>query len=199
MKHLLLITIAAVVLVGCGESRQSAPPAEVKTAEPVAEATKPITPPKAVTANKGADPARGIKPEPPTTKAPDINIHKAAFDGNIEAVKQHIAAGTDVNAKDDGVTPLHSAATYGRKEIAELLIANGADVNAKRDDGWTPLHYAALFGEKEIAELLIAKGAKVNAKNKNDNTPLDKAIKENHTEIANLLRKHGGKTGEELK
>ena len=199
MKHLLLTTIAAVVLVGCGELQQSVPQAEAKTAEPVAEATKPITPPKAVTANKGADPARGIKPEPPTTKAPDINIHKAAFDGNIEAVKQHIAAGTDVNAKDDGVTPLHSAATYGRKEIAELLIANGADVNAKRDDGWTPLHYAALFGEKEIAELLIAKGAKVNAKNKNDNTPLDKAIKENHTEIANLLRKHGGKTGEELK
>ena len=199
MKHLLLTTIAAVVLVGCGESQQSAPPAEAKPVEPVAEAAKPTTPPKAVTANKGADPARGIKPEPPTTKAPDINIHKAAFDGNIEAVKQHIAAGTDVNAKDDGVTPLHSAATYGRKEIAELLIANGADVNAKRDDGWTPLHYAALFGEKEIAELLIAKGAKVNAKNKNDNTPLDKAIKENHTEIANLLRKHGGKTGEELK
>jgi len=199
MKHLLLTTIAAVVLVGCGEAQQSAPPAEAKPVEPVAEAAKPTTPPKAVTANKGADPARGIKPEPPTTKAPDINIHKAAFDGNIEAVKQHIAAGTDVNAKDDGVTPLHSAATYGRKEIAELLIANGADVNAKRDDGWTPLHYAALFGEKEIAELLIAKGAKVNAKNKNDNTPLDKAIKENHTEIANLLRKHGGKTGEELK
>ena len=199
MKQLLLTTIAAVVLVGCGEAQQSVPSPEAKPDEPVAKATKPTTPPKAVTANKGADPARGIKPEPPTTKAPDINIHKAAFDGNIEAVKQHIAAGTDVNAKDDGVTPLHSAATYGRKEIAEPLIANGADVNAKRDDGWTPLHYAALFGEKEIAELLIAKGAKVNAKNKNDNTPLDKAIKENHTEIANLLRKHGGKTGEELK
>ena len=178
MKHLLLTTIAAVLLVGCGESQQSAPAPESKPVEPVAEASQ---------------------SEPPTAKAPDISIHEAVGRGNIEAVKQHIAAGTDVNAKDDGVTPLHSAATYGRKEIAELLIANGADVNAKRDDGWTPLHYAALFGEKEIAELLIAKGAKVNAKNKNDNTPLDKAIKENHTEIANLLRKHGGKTGEELK
>ena len=90
MKHLLLTTIAALLLVGCGESQQSAPqvepvaevpvqpslpPAEAK---PVAEATKPTTPPKAVTANKGADPARGIKPEPPTIKAPDILIHKAA-------------------------------------------------------------------------------------------------------------------------
>jgi len=39
---------------------------------------------------------------------PDISIIDAVFDGNIEAVKQHIAAGTDVNAKDNrGRTPLH--------------------------------------------------------------------------------------------
>ena len=37
-------------------------------------------------------------PEPPTAKAPDISIHEAAEEGNIEAVKQHLAAGTDVNA-----------------------------------------------------------------------------------------------------
>ena len=37
-------------------------------------------------------------PEPPTAKAPDISIWDAAEDGNIEVVKQHIAAGTDVNA-----------------------------------------------------------------------------------------------------
>ena len=131
MKHLIITTIAAVVLVGCGESQQSAP-----------------------------------APEPPTAKAPDISIHNAAKGGNIEAVKQHLAAGTDVNAGDaDGVTPLHSAAINGHKEIAELLIANGTDVNAKDDKfGMTPLHPAALNGHKEIAELLIAKGADVNAK-----------------------------------
>jgi PBP1b-binding outer membrane lipoprotein LpoB len=94
MKHLLLTTIAAVVLVGCGESQQSAPAPEAKPVEPVAEAAP---------------------PEPPTAKAPDISIHDAADSGNIEAVKQHLAAGTDVNAKDawrsgyiDGWTPLHA-------------------------------------------------------------------------------------------
>ena len=75
---LLLTTIAAVLLVGCGESQQSAPAPEAKPVAPVAEATKPTTPPKVVSANKGADPARGIKPEPPTAKAPEISIHKAA-------------------------------------------------------------------------------------------------------------------------
>ena len=88
MKHLLLTTIAAVVLVG--------------------------------TAFAGP-------------------IHDAARKGDIEAVKQHLAAGRNVNAKDDkGRTPLHRAAREGHKEVAELLIAAGADVNAKFPGGETP-------------------------------------------------------------
>jgi len=72
------------------------------------------------------------KQEPPTAKAPDISIHDAALIGNIEAVKQHLAAGTDVNTKgDNGETPLHEATGAGHKEVVELLIAEGADVNAK--------------------------------------------------------------------
>jgi len=167
MKHLLITTIAAVLLVGCGESQQSASAPEVK-------------------------------PEPPTAKAPDISIHDAAREGNIEAVKQHLAAGTDVNAKDEvyGGIPLHFAAAGGHKEVVELLIAKGDDVNAKSKSGVTPLHSAA---NKEIAELLIAEGADVNAKAVTGETPLDLAILAKHPEVANLLRKHGGKTSEELK
>ena len=100
---------------------------------------------------------------------PSLDIHEAANTGNIEAVKQHLAAGTDVDAKSDG--------KYG----------------------WTPLLHAAWFGHKEIAELLIAKGADVNGKDNVGGTPLDRAIFNKNTETADLLRKHGGKTGEELK
>ena len=116
--------------------------------------------------------ADAAKSEPPTVKAPDISIHEAAEVGNIEAIKQHITAGTDVNAMaTDGRTPLHSAAIMGRKEIAELLIAKGADVNAKGGAaGLTPLD-VAIFG----------------------------SIGSKKTDLAELLRKHGGKTAEELK
>jgi hypothetical protein len=65
-------------------------------------------------------------PEPPTAKAPDISIHEAAEKGNIEAVKQHIAAGTDVNAlDDDGGTPLALAIRSGNTETADLLRKHG--------------------------------------------------------------------------
>ena len=127
------------------------------------------------------------------------SIHVAAK-GDIEAVKQHLAAGADVNAKDeDGGTPLLYAAAYGHKEIVELLIVTGANLNVKDEDGKTTLHFAALNGRKEIVELLIAKGADANAKDEDGETPLDATSVFNKTETANLLRKHGGKTAEELK
>ena len=186
MKHLLLTTIAAVVLVGCGESQQSAPPAETKPDEPAADAAKP----------EG-------QPEPTTPKAPDISIHDAAKAGDIETVKQHLAAGTEMDVKGkDGWTSLHFALQLDHKEIVELLIANGADVNAKAEDGVAPLHVAAGGGHKEVAELLIANGADVNAKvvsgAAQGKTPLDAANETNHPKMADLLRKHGGKTKKEL-
>ena len=73
MKHLLLTTIAAVLVVGCGGS-----------------------------------------------------IHEAAEEGNIEAMKQHLADGADVNAKEDnGETPLDEAILVGRDEIVNLLRKHG--------------------------------------------------------------------------
>ena len=94
----------------------------------------------------------------PTAKAPDISIHEAVLFGNIEAVKQHLAAGTDVNERDeDGDTPLLHAALFGHKEIVELLIGKGADVNAKtKDTRATPLDFA----NDEITDLLRKHGGK---------------------------------------
>ena len=43
-----------------------------------------------------------------TAKAPNIDIWKAAAEGNTAAIKQHLASGTDVNAQEPAVgnTPL---------------------------------------------------------------------------------------------
>jgi len=120
---------------------------------------------------------------------PSVDIQQAAKDGNIEAVKQAIAASTDVNTKDRYEnTPLHQVAKFGHKEIAELLIANGADVNAKRGRGWTPLHDT---NNKKIIELLITKGADVNSKCDNGQTPLHNAATVPNISKAELLITNG--------
>ena len=132
---------------------------------------------------------------PKPLSAVDRALLDTAENGNIEAVKQHLAAGTDVNAKNRGEgTPLHLAARSGNKEIVELLIAKGADVKAKDKYGRTALHEAIFYFHKETGELLIAKGADVNAKSDDGSgkgvTPLDMAILNDETETADLLRKH---------
>ena len=111
---------------------------------------------------KAAEPvAEAVKTEPPTAKASDISIHDAAKDGNIKAVKQHLAAGADVDVKDNhGRTSLLMAAWWDHKETVELLIGAGADVNAMAGNGVTPLDLSIKLNLSEITELLRKHGGK---------------------------------------
>ena len=91
-----------------------------------------------------------------------IKLREAIREGDIEAVKRHLAAGMDVNARDDnGWNSLHLAAENGHKEIAELLIDKGANVNAK--DKYfrkTSRDWAIERGYTETADLLRKHGGK---------------------------------------
>jgi len=126
-----------------------------------------------------------------------MSLHRAAEEGDIEAVKKHLATGANKNVRAGKWrdTPLHRAAFWGYTEIVELLINNEVDVNAKDKYGCTPLHDAAEYSHLEIAEMLINRAPDMNALDNNGDTPLDLA----NGETANLIRKHGGKTGKELK
>ena len=135
------------------------------------------------------------QPEPPTSNAPDISIHHAVATGDIEAVKRHLNAGTDVNEKEKNATinwrkgtseivftPLHYAAMYGRLGIVQMLIAKGVDVNANFFDSGTPLDAVELFYHQQKAVV-----------------GLPVQLRRPFKEIIDLLRKHGAKTAEELK
>jgi ankyrin repeat protein len=96
-----------------------------------------------------------------TVKTPNMDIHSATILGDLDAIKQHIAAGSDLDAKEPtlGSTPLISAAVFGKTEIAKALIEGGADVNLKNNEGSTALHSAAFLCNVEIVEMLLANGA----------------------------------------
>ena len=179
MKHLLLTTIAAVMLAGCRPSvdiwtaaqtgnietleQQLADGVDVNSKSDIGRTPLDVAIAFKQTLITDLLRKRGGKTRNELKAAESIMV--AIKLGNIEAVKQHLNDGTDVNEMGKlGRTPLHLAAIESRKEIAELLIAEGADVNAKTNDG---------------------------------KTPLDEVINafHNKTVIGKLLRKHGGKHG----
>ena len=106
-------------------------------------------------------------------EVPAMTIHQAAFMADAKAIQQHIAAGTDLNQKDEyGSTALNIAATFEKTDIAQLLIEAGADLEVKSADGSTALHTAAFLGRTEIVNALLVAGANTAALNNYGSTPV---------------------------
>jgi ankyrin repeat protein len=88
----------------------------------------------------------------------------------------------DVNARNDnGDTPLHLAAEFGRKEVVEFLLTNKADVNARDNNGETPLQLTTdrIHGIAILAAEDPARDAGF------------ESMLQRLQEVANLLRQHG--------
>jgi len=96
-----------------------------------------------------------------TPKPPAMDIHAATFMGDMDAINQHIAAGSDLNLREPsmGSTPLISAAVFGKTEAALALIEAGADVNLQNNEGSTALTSAAFLCRTEIVKALLEAGA----------------------------------------
>ncbi len=107
--------------------------------------------------NKTKDPVDNKVGAKSVVGKPAMDIQMAVLSGNLEAVRQHIEAGTDINKKDamSGSTPLITAASFGKNDIAKALIDAGADLTPKNNDGSTALHVAAFFCRIEIVQMLI--------------------------------------------
>jgi ankyrin repeat protein len=124
--------------------------------------------------------------------ASDAALRKAAQDGDMTAVKDLLAKGANVNARDDkGQTALlWVAPARDNPEMAQLLIDKGADVNAKDNEGETALMIAASQSNPGILAALIEAGAEVNAQSNSGRTALmAAAARANLEEIKILLAK----------
>lgn len=115
------------------------------------------------------------KQENSAKEKPSVGLHEAAAQGNLEAIRQHIEAGSDLNEKEPsrGSSPLITAAAFGETEAARALIEAGADVNFKNNERSTPLITAAFLCRTEIVKVLLENGADKNARNNAGSTALE--------------------------
>lgn len=89
---------------------------------------------------------------------PTGTLHEAAEKGDLIAVKQHIAARSNLDARDrNGWAAMHIAARRGDTKIVELLGAAGADPGRQGPNGQTPMEVARAAGRTAVVQLLQAK------------------------------------------
>jgi ankyrin repeat protein len=117
----------------------------------------------------------------------------AANEGDLEAVSQLLAEGTDPNATDKEFgTPLCAASRKGHAQIAEKLIEHGADTNGTFSDFGTPLYQAAREGHLDVVKVLLQQGAEVNGRGGPAfHIPLCYAIRDGRQELIRVLLDHG--------
>jgi len=118
------------------------------TEKPIAETS---VPPTTTTTTITTATTRG----PP----PAISLVDAARYGDVAALKQHLQAGTDLNATFSGWTVAHYAASYGHGAVLKFLHQAGFNLDAKTWDGSTPAHLAAANGKAGALEALAEAGA----------------------------------------
>ena len=97
---------------------------------------------------------------------PESPVADAAMNGDLEAVRELLEEGADVNlAQGDGMTALHWAAEAGDVEMVGVLLYAGAKLEGvTRIGDYTPLHVASEAGHGEVVRALLEAGADVEAR-----------------------------------
>ncbi len=122
-------------------------------------------------------------------------LHRALYQEREDLALAIIDAGADVDAVDNqGVAPMHHAASIGALAVVERLLERGADPDVRSPRYGAPLHHAARHGHAAVVHRLIEAGAAVDAADARELTPLHHVILTGDRQLTALLLAHGANT-----
>jgi hypothetical protein len=102
-----------------------------------------------------------------------MGIIEEAYNGKLEAVRDLITQGVNINIQNDlGRTALMEAVYHNDIPILRILIEANADLNIARNGGHTALMLACKKGYLEIVKILIASNADINVTDDNGKNAL---------------------------
>lgn len=124
--------------------------------------------------------------------ATDTVLHDEAAAGNAIAVELLLAAGVEVNARNEWKsTPLHLAAVNGHGDVVSLLLEHGAEPNAANEDGNTPLHAAVGRGHLQCVQRLLSGGARADAVSNAGMRPFSRAAQKGDAALLSAMVEAG--------
>ena len=152
MKHLLLATIAAVVLVGCaGNDGGISGDMIMQASSPLAEAAR----------VGNAEEVIILLAEGNDIDERDIQYDATALQwaseyGHKGIVEILTSNGADLNAlNNDGRTALHWATLNSKLEVCKVLIKKGAKLNIRDENEETPIDFAISNGSTNNDETIV--------------------------------------------
>jgi ankyrin repeat protein/Flp pilus assembly protein TadD len=120
-------------------------------------------------------------------------LMRAASQGRADLIPGLIAAGVNVNARDnEGDSALYFAAGNGHLAAVEALLKAGANANSADNTGAVVLVGPAVQGYTAIVKALIAKGARVNQADKDGDNALILAAAAGKVDVVEALLAGGG-------
>lgn len=124
----------------------------------------------------------------PAASARERELISAAERGNAAAVRDALAQGARIDARDErGRTALMAATHARRADLVRALLAAGADVDIRDDRLDNPFLYAGAEGLLDILQLTIDAGADPRLTNRFGGTALIPAAERGHVDVVREL------------
>jgi ankyrin repeat protein len=122
---------------------------------------------------------------------PSLAVFAASILGQVDRLAEMLTGDRSLVSavSDDGWTPLHLAAFFGKEDAARLLLNKGAQTAARSTNAMqnTALHAAAAGKHVALVRLLLERGAKADAKQHGGWAPLHAAAQSGDVEMARAL------------